>query len=59
MDFDTPDPSKHPSPKSHQNSFLSLDKPIESCKGCFEFNLQAIQVKLMLKKSKIYHILIS
>ena len=30
LDFDTPDPSKHPSPKSHQNSFLSLDKPIVS-----------------------------
>ena len=33
LDFDTPDPSKHPSPKSHQNSFLSLDKPIVSL--CF------------------------
>ena len=45
LDFHTPDPS---SPKNNQNSFISLDKLIRSCKECFKFNLQAIQVKLML-----------
>ena len=52
IDFQTPDPSRHPWAKNPYRLFLGFNKLIARCGQCYKFTLKAIQFNLMQKKQK-------